>query len=138
MNCFNYKNNDNAQSVLPEGLDSKTLFPKYKIIKPENSIRHQLKGTRLLISDRILENEYYNYSRKYPWIKVKCFELIQPKEKYMSIKIINKNSKNPNKVIIFSDGETSDKCGILPILIDLSSYLRINIITYEYPKTNPG
>ena len=56
----------------------------------------------------------------------------------MCIKIINKNSKNPNKVIIFSDGETSDKCGILPILIDLSSYLRINIITYEYPKTNPG
>ena len=51
---------------------------------------------------------------------------------------MNKNTKNPNKVIIFSNGESSNMCGIMPILIDLSSYLRLNIITYEYPKTNPG
>ena len=138
MNCFNNRNNENFQPELPLGLEYQKLFPKYKIIKPDNSIRHQLKGTRIIISDRILENEYYTYSRKYPWIKVRCFELIQPKEKYICIKIINKNTKNPNKVIIFSNGETSNLCGIMPILLDLSSYLRINIITYEFPKTNLG
>jgi hypothetical protein len=138
MNCFHNRNNEIIQPILPQGLDYNTLFPKYKIIKPDNSVRYQLKGTRILVSDRILENEYYNYSRKYPWIKIKCFELIQPKEKYMCIKIINKNTKNPNKIILFSNGETSNMCGILPILIDLSSYLRLNIITYEYPKPNQG
>ena len=138
MNCFNKRHNEIVQPVLPPGLDYDILFPKYKTIKPENSVRHQLKGTRILVSDRILENEYYNYSLKYPWIKVKCFELIQPKEKCMCIKIINKNSKNPNKIIIFSNGETSNMCGILPILIDLSSYLRLNIITYEFPKIIQG
>lgn len=137
MNCFNNRENENVQPILPPGLDYQKLFPKYKIIKPDKAVRHQLKGTRIIISDRVLENEYYNYSRKYPWIKVKCFELIQPKEKYICIKIINKNTKNPNKVIIFSNGETSNMCGIMPILIDLSSYLRLNIITYEFPKTNP-
>ena len=138
MNCFHNRNNEITQPILPQGLVYNDLFPKYKIIKPENSVRYQLKGTRILVSDRILENEYYNYSRKYPWIKIKCFELIQPKEKYMCIKIINKNTKNPNKIILFSNGETSNMCGILPILIDLSSYLRLNIITYEYPKPNQG
>ena len=138
MNCFNNRENENIQPIMPPGLEYQKLFPKYKLIKPDHSVRHQLKGTRLLISDRILENEYNNYARKYPWIKVKCFELIQPKEKYICIKINNKNTKNPNKVIIFSNGETSNMCGIMPILIDLSSYLRLNIITYEFPKTNPG
>lgn len=136
MSCFSSRNNDNTPPILPQGLDYDKLFPKYKIIKPDGNIRQQLKGTRILISDRILENEYYSYAVKYPWIQVKCFELSQPKEKYSCINIINKNTKNPNKIIIFSNGEYSNMCGILPILIDLSTYLRLNIITYEYPKTN--
>ena len=138
MNCFNTRNIENQQIVLPPGFEYKKLFPKYKVIKPDNSERHQLKGTRIIISERILENEYYNYSRKYPWIQVKCFELIQPKEKFMCIRINNKNTKDPKKIIVFSNGETSNMCGILPILIDLSSYLRLNIITYEYPKIISG
>ena len=138
MSCFSSRNNDTPPPVLPAGLEQKKLFPKYKITKPDNATRRQIKGTRIIYSDRTLENEYYNYSRKYPWIKVKCFELIHPKEKYTCIKIINKNAKHSNKIIIFSNGETSNICGIMPILIDISSYLRLNIITYEYPKTNPG
>ena len=137
MSCFSSRyNNNNTQPILPQGLDYDKLFPKYKMIKPDGNIRHQLQGTRIVFSDRILENEYYSYALKYPWIQVKCFELNQSKEKYSCINIINKNSKNPNKIIIFSNGEYSNMCGILPILIDLSSYLRLNIITYEYPKTN--
>ena len=137
MSCFSSRyNNNNTQPILPQGLDYDKLFPKYKMIKPDGNIRHQLQGTRIVFSDRILENEYYSYTLKYPWIQVKCFELNQFKEKYSCINIINKNSKNPNKIIIFSNGEYSNMCGILPILIDLSSYLRLNIITYEYPKTN--
>jgi hypothetical protein len=136
MSCFNSKNSDNDQINLPSGLEYNKLFPKYKIIKPENAIRQQLKGTRIQISDKIMENEYFTYSSKYPWIEVKCFELIQPKEKFNCIRITNKNTKNPKKIIIFSNGEMSNMCGILPILVDLSSYLKLNIITYEYPKTN--
>ena len=62
---------------------------------------------------------------------MKCFELIQPKEKYICISITNKNTKNPKKIIIFSNGEMSNMCGMLPILVDLSSYLKLNIITYD-------
>ena len=138
MSCFNNKNSDNTQIILPSGLEYNKLFPKYKIIKQDNAIRQQLKGTRIQILDKIMENEYYNYSSKYPWIEVKCFELIQPKEKFNCIRITNKNTKNPKKIIIFSNGEMSNMCGILPILVDLSSYLKLNIITYEYPKTNPN
>ena len=136
MSCFNNRNTENIQPVLPPEFDYKKLFPKYKIAKTDHTTRHQLKGTRIIISDRILENEYYNYSCKYPWIKIKCFEITQPKEKYICIKIINNNSKNPQKIIVFSNGESSNICGILPILVDLSSYLKVNIMTYEYPKTN--
>ena len=138
MSCFNNKISDNTQISLPSGLEYNKLFPKYKIIKQDNAIRQQLKGTRIQILDKIMENEYYNYSSKYPWIEVKCFELIQPKEKFNCIRITNKNTKNPKKIIIFSNGEMSNMCGILPILVDLSSYLKLNIITYEYPKTNPN
>ena len=138
MSCFNSRKNEEIQPILPIGFDYKTLFPKYKIIKPDNATRHPIKGTRITISDRKLENEYYSYAKHYPWIKVKCFELTQPKEKYICIKISNKNAKNANKTIIFTNGETTNICGILPILVDISSYLRVNIITFEYPKINPG
>ncbi len=138
MNCFSNRNTDNTQVEVPPGFEYDKLFPKYKITKPDNSTKQQLKGTRIQISERIIENDYYNYSRKYPWIKMKCFELIQPKEKYICISITNKNTKNPKKIIIFSNGEMSNICGMLPILVDLSSYLKLNIITYEYPKTNPN
>lgn len=138
MNCFNIRNNQNNQPLAPPGFEDKKLFPKYKVIKPNNSTKHQIKETLLEIADKVLENDYYSYSSKYPWIKVKCFELSQPKGKYVCIKVINKNAKNSKKIIIFSNGETSNICGILPILVDLSSYLRLSIITYEYPKVNPG
>lgn len=136
MSCFNKKNDDIVVPVLPQEYDYKTFFPSYKILKPNNPNKVQLKGTRISLSDKVLENEYYNYSKKYPWITVKCFELIQPNGKYICIKIDNKNSKNNNKIIIFNNGESSNICGILPILIDLSSILKLNIITYEYPNTN--
>ena len=136
MSCFNKRNDDIAVPALPQEYEYKTFFPIYKISKPNNPNKVQLKGTRISVSDKILENEYYNYSKKYPWITVKCFELIQPNGKYICIKIDNKNSKNNSKIIIFNNGESSNICGILPILIDLSSILRLNIITYEYPNTN--
>ena len=136
MSCFNNRNDEISVPALPQGYEYETFFPKYKISKPNNQNKVQLTGTRISVSDKILENEYCNYSKKYPWIEVKCFELIQPSGKYVCIKIDNKNSKNNNKIIIFNNGESSNICGILPILIDLSSILRLNIITYEYPKTN--
>ena len=136
MSCFNKRNDDIVEPVLPQEYDYNTFFPSYKILKSNNPNKTQLKGTRISISDKILENEYYNYSKKYSWIDVKCFELIQPNGKYICIKIDNKNSKNKDKIIIFNNGESSNICGILPILIDLSSILKMNIITYEYPNTN--
>ncbi len=136
MSCFNKRNDIIDAPVLPKDYDYKAFFPSYKISKPNNPNKIQLKGTRISISDKILENEYYNYSKKYRWIKIKCFELSQPNGKYICIKIDNKNNKNNNKIIIFNNGESSNLCGILPILIDLSSILKLNIITYEYPNNN--
>ena len=99
MNCFNNRDLDLLQpSFLPLEYNPKKLFPKYKITKPDHSRRYQLKGTRIIISERKIENEYCEYSKKYPWIRIECFELSQPKHKYSCIKIINVNSKSKDKI----------------------------------------
>ncbi len=135
MNCFSTKSSNKIPKQIPPGYDSKTLFPDYKVEKYPNSIKKKVKGKNIILSQKKLINENYSYSKIYPWIKIVSFKLTTDNDKkFFCIKIKNKNSKDKNKVIIFSNGESSNVCGMIPFLIDLSSYLRINILAYEYPE----
>ena len=133
--CFHDKKQDlNPPINLPAQLKYSTLNPKYKVINLKNAKKTLLKGTQIFILDKSIKSNFTFYSHLYPWIELKYFEIIQPKATYFCCRINNKNSKNSQKILVFSNGEISNICGIIPFLIDLSSYLRVNILTYEYPK----
>ena len=133
--CFHDKKPDlNPPINLPAQLKYSTLNPKYKVINLKNAKKTLLKGTQIFILDKSIKSNFTFYSHLYPWIELKYFEIIQPKATYFCCRINNKNSKNSQKILVFSNGEISNICGIIPFLIDLSSYLRVNILTYEYPK----
>ena len=135
MNCLNIKTSKKIPKNFPPGLDYKKLFPDYKIEKIPNSIKKKLKGKDITFKQKKLINANYSYSKFYPWIIICSYKLKSENEKKtFFIKIKNKNCKDRKEVIIFSNGENSNICGMIPFLVDLSSYLRINILAYEYPE----
>ena len=135
MNCLSSKTSNKIPKNFPPGLDYKKLFPDYKIEKIPNSIKKKLKGKDITFKQKKLINANYSYSKFYPWIIICSYKLKSENEKKtFFIKIKNKNCKDKNEVIIFSNGENSNICGMIPFLVDLSSYLRINILAYEYPE----
>ena len=136
MNCFIKKTTNKTPKPLPPGLNYNNLFPEYSISTFENESKKALKGTNIIVSQQKLKNENYSYAKKYPWIKTVSFNLISSKDKkeYFCVKISNKNCKDPHTILVFSNGENSNLCGMIPILTDLSSYLRINILAYDYPE----
>ena len=135
MNCLSSKTSNKIPKNFPPGLDYKKLFPDYKIEKIPNSIKKKLKGKDITFKQKKLINANYSYSKFYPWIIICSYKLKSENEKkILFIKIKNKNCKDRKEVIIFSNGENSNICGMIPFLVDLSSYLRINILAYEYPE----
>ena len=135
MNCFSTKVSNRTPRELPQGLKYNILYPEYNVTKFEKATKKIVKGTNIILIRKKLRNENYSYAKKYPWIKTISFNLSTSKDKeYFCVQINNKNSKDPNKILIFSNGENSNICGMIPFLTDLSSYLRINILVYEYPE----
>ena len=135
MNCFSSKTSNKTPKQLPPDLDYNKLFPDYKLEQKPNSIKKKLKGKNITLSQKKLINENYSYSKIYPWIKIITFKLKNDKEKkIICLKIKNSNCRDKNSILIFSNGENSNICGMIPFLTDLSSYLRINILIYEYPE----
>ena len=67
------------------------------------------------------------------WINTQAFKLYYDKKYYIQcLYIKNSNAINKREVLIFSPNFSSNFASFLPFLIDLSNYLRINIITYQY------
>ena len=67
------------------------------------------------------------------WINTQAFKLYYDKKYFIQcLYIKNSNAINKREVLIYSQNFTSNFASILPFLIDLSNYLRINIITYQY------
>ena len=136
MNCFSTKSTNKTPKPLPPGLNYNKLFPQYNVSNLENESKKSLKGTNIIVSRQKLKNENNSYAKNYPWIKTVSFNLISSKDKkeYFCVKIDNKNCKDSHTILVFSNGENSNLCGMIPILTDLSSYLRINILAYDYPE----
>ena len=128
--------NKNESSLLltPDNPEIKRIFPKYKVLTNKEKKRAKIKGTKLFKSEKILKCIYKDYAEQYPWIKIECFKIIHPKEKFICIQVNNKNSTDLNKITLFTKGEIGNVCGNIPFLVDLSTYFRCNILTFEYPK----
>jgi hypothetical protein len=52
------------------------------------------------------------------------------------VHIKNRNTKSANKLILFSQGSNTNLGSALPFLLNLSNYLKMNILTYEYFEKN--
>ena len=66
-------------------------------------------------------------------MRVQTFKLYYDKKYYIQcLYIQNINSINKREVIFYSQNFDTNLETILPFLVDLSNYLKINIITYEY------
>ena len=80
----------------------------------------------------VYKNQHFvNYNLK--WMNVQTFKLYYDKKYYIQcLYIKNLNALNKREIIIFSQTFATNFSTILPFLIDLSNYLRINIITYQY------
>ena len=74
-------------------------------------------------------------SIKYPWLQIRSFKVskLSSEEKIPILYISNKNSSNTT--IIYSQSQSSDIGKIFPLLIDMSTQLKCDIISYDY--TNP-
>lgn len=67
------------------------------------------------------------------WINVQAFKLYFDTKYFIQcLYIKNANAINKREIIIFSQSFNTNFYTILPFLIDLSNYLRISIITYQY------
>ena len=76
------------------------------------------------------DKEYIDKNMK--WIKIQGFKLYTTQRYIQCLHIKNNNSKHINKIILFNQSSYSNLASILPFLLELSNYLKMNIITYEY------
>lgn len=117
--------NQNKQIIGNEG---------YQILPAPNEPLINYRGLKFSTkTDSIIyKNQHYvNYYLK--WINIQAFKLYYDKKYYTQcLYIKNINAINKREILIFSQCFKTNFASILPFLIDLSNYLKINIITYQY------
>jgi hypothetical protein len=80
-----------------------------------------------------IHKDYNNI--KYPWIDIQTFTINKSKTKknIILLRIENKfASKDKKSTIIFSHGNSCDLSGMYSFLIDLSTYLKVDVVAYDY------
>lgn len=99
--------------------------PKEPVIDYKNSNFHTKKNI-FIYKDK----EYITKNMK--WIDIQSFKLYYMNRNIQCVHIKNKNTKNENKLILFSQGSNTNLGSGLPFLLTISNYLKMNILTYEY------
>jgi hypothetical protein len=72
---------------------------------------------------------------KYPWIEVESYLLqkTSTKKRIVMLRVINKNFTDEKKLtFIFSHGNSCDLSTIYPLLMDLCTALKADVISYDY------
>ena len=100
-------------------------IPNESIVDYKNSNFHTKKDN-FIFKDK----KYINNNMK--WIKIESFKLIFMNNYIQCLNIKNRNTKNENKLVLFSQSSYTNLGSTLPFLLELSNYLKINILTYEY------
>ena len=89
--------------------------------------------TNFKIKENFFRCEYSEILNKYfKWIELKSFKIKKKRKSVQCFHIKNNNSKNISNIILFSQSQKSNFGTILPFLLDLSSFFKTSIITYEY------
>ena len=106
----------------------------YKILVAPNEPLINYRGIKFSTKTDIIiykNQSFVNDNLK--WINTQAFKLYYDKKYFIQcLYIKNSNAINRREVLIFSQNFTTNFASVLPFLIDLSNYLRINIITYQY------
>ena len=107
---------------------------KFKILEAPNEPLINYRGIKFSSKTDMIIYDNQNFVNDYmKWIKIQAFKLYYDKKYYIQcLYIKNSNAINKREVLIYSQNFNSNFASILPFLIDLSNYLRINIITYQY------
>ena len=100
-------------------------IPNESIVDYKNSNFHTKKDN-FIFKDK----KYINNNMK--WIKIESFKLIFMNNYIQCLNIKNRNTKNENKLVLFSQSSYTNLGSTLTFLLELSNYLKINILTYEY------
>jgi pimeloyl-ACP methyl ester carboxylesterase len=82
---------------------------------------------------KFIHNEYSSIS--YPWIDIECYQIQKTsnKKRIVLLRVINNNIQKDKKfTFIFSHGNSCDLSTIYPLLIDLSTALKADVISYDY------
>ena len=116
--------NDDDYPVCLEGFKIIEI-PNEQIVDYKNSNFHTKKDN-FIFKDK----KYINNNMK--WIKIESFKLIFMNNYIQCLNIKNKNTKNENRLVLFSQSSYTNLGSTLPFLLELSNYLKINILTYEY------
>jgi len=106
----------------------------YKILVSPNEPLINYRGIKFSTrTDIIIYKNQSFVNDNLKWINTQAFKLYYDKKYYIQcLYIKNSNAINKREVLIYSQNFNSNFASILPFLIDLSNYLRINIITYQY------
>lgn len=90
-------------------------------------------NTNFRVKENFFHCEYSEILAKYfRWIELKSFKLKKKRKSLQCFHIKNKNSKNISNIIFFSQSQKGNFGTVLPFLLDLSSFFKTSIITYEY------
>ena len=106
----------------------------YKILVAPNEPLINYRGIKFSTKKDIIIYKNQSFVQdNLKWINTLAFKLYYDKKYYIQcLYIKNSNAINKREVLIFSQNFKTNFASILPFLIDLSNYMRLNIITYQY------
>ena len=119
-----------------KNLDDKEYLGKeeYTILKTPNDPLIKYKGLKFSTQADLFIYKNQNYiNNNMKWLEIQTFKIyLDKKYSLQCLYIKNANSIDKTQVVLYSQCFYTNLATTLPFLIDLSNYLRINVITYEY------
>ena len=128
LNCFPRDNSDDSTETPNKKIHIKHCHTKHYTLIPDANTQH-------LTQFNFIPHKFDSII--FPWLTIRAFEI----KKILSNQIVpviyikNKNSFDSNYTIIFAHSPQHNIGQNFPFLIDLSSQLRTDIISFDY--TNP-
>jgi len=106
---------------------------EYTILKTPNDPLITYKGLKFKTQVDLFIYKNQNFvNDNMKWIEIQTFKLHYDKKFIQCLYIKNINSVDKTSIILYSQCLQTNIATSLPFLVDLSNYLKINIITYEY------
>ena len=119
-----------------KNIDDKEYLGKeeYTILNTPNDPLMTYKGLKFSTQADLFIYKNQNYvNDNMRWLEIQTFKLYYDKKYSLQcLYIKNSNSIDKSQIMIYSQCFYTNFASTLPFLVDLSSFLKINIITYEY------